>query len=336
MTKIVDIAKKCNVSTATVSRALNNQSEIKETTKLRIRKVAEEMGYMTNASARALKTNHTYNLGVLFFDGTELLISHTFFSGILDSFKNEAELKGYDITFMNRQSGTMPKASFLQHAKYRNFDGVAIIEANFNSEEILELVDSDIPIVTIDHPYRNASCILSDNRDGMYALVSYAIEKGHKKIAYLHGENTYVTKERLDGYYLALKANNIEVNEQYVKSGKYHDLPTCEKAFKELLELKDRPTCILIPEDYVYLGIQRVLKESNIKVKSDISIIGYDGAEISDVLDLTTYRQNTHMMGKLAADKLINLIENDNATVEKVVVAGELIERNSVKKLKNN
>ena len=105
MVSMKDIAKKCGVSVATVSKALNDQQDISGETRERIRRVADEMGYLTNASARALKTKRTYNLGILFVDLQNSGLTHEYFAATLNSFRIEAERCGYDITFINRPSG---------------------------------------------------------------------------------------------------------------------------------------------------------------------------------------------------------------------------------------
>ena len=105
MVSIKDIANRCGVSAATVSKALNGHQDIGEETRERIRRAADEMGYMTNAAARALKTNRTYNIGVLFVDQQSSGLAHEFFSSVLDSLRVEAEENGYDITFINSSVG---------------------------------------------------------------------------------------------------------------------------------------------------------------------------------------------------------------------------------------
>lgn len=94
MVSMKDIAKLCGVSVATVSKALNDYSDVGETTKARIRAVAEEQGYFPNSSARALKTNRTYNLGVLFVDEAHSGLTHDFFASVLESFKDTGRIKG--------------------------------------------------------------------------------------------------------------------------------------------------------------------------------------------------------------------------------------------------
>lgn len=101
MVSLKDIAKECNVSIATVSKALNDQHDIGQDTKLRIKNVAKEMGYFPNAAARALKTKRSYNIGVLFQEEAGSGLRHEYFSGVLNGFKAQAETMGYDITFIN-------------------------------------------------------------------------------------------------------------------------------------------------------------------------------------------------------------------------------------------
>ena len=113
-----DIAQRCGVSVATVSKALNGQPDVGEETRERILAAAEKLGYMANAAARALKTNRTYNIGVLFVDQRKSGLAHEFFSSVLDSLRVEAEKSGYDITFINSNLGGR---SYLQHCLYRGW-----------------------------------------------------------------------------------------------------------------------------------------------------------------------------------------------------------------------
>ena len=101
MVSLKTIAEKCGVSTATVSKALNDQRDISEETKSRVRKTAEALGYFPNAAARALKTNRSYNIGVLFEEEAGSGLTHEYFSGVLNGLKVQSEKQGYDITFIN-------------------------------------------------------------------------------------------------------------------------------------------------------------------------------------------------------------------------------------------
>lgn len=156
MVSLKTIAEKCGVSTATVSKALNDQKDISEETKSRIRTVAEQLGYFPNAAARSLKTNHSYNLGVLFEEEAGRGLQHEYFSGVLNGLKVQAEKQGYDITFINTCFENR-KMSYLEHCKYRNFEGVAIVCADFNDPGVMELMNSEVPVVTIDYLHHNCT-----------------------------------------------------------------------------------------------------------------------------------------------------------------------------------
>lgn len=333
MVSMKDIALRCGVSVATVSKALNGQPDIGEETRQRITAVAAEMGYMTNSAARALKTNRTYNLGVLFVDERRSGLAHEYFSSLLESFKVEAERHGYDITFINHNVGGRP-TSYLQHCLYRGVDGVVIACIDFTDPRVRELVESPIPLVTIDHVFENRLAVMSDNVSGVEALVRYAYSKGHRKIAFLHGENTTVTRNRLVGFYRACEDLGIQVPEGFVRPCVYHDPDRCAEETRTLMQLPERPTCIIFPDDFSYLGGQNALTQMGLRIPEDISAAGYDGIALAQVMGLTTYSQNTKELGRIAAEKLISLIEHPKTTlIDRIMVPGKLIEGTSVKKL---
>lgn len=333
MVSMKDIAKRCGVSIATVSKALNGQPDIGEETRSRICAAAAEMGYMTNSAARALKTNRTYNLGVLFVDESRSGLSHEYFSSLLESFKVEAESHGYDITFINHNVGGKP-TSYLQHCLYRGLDGVIIACVDFTDPRVEEMVNSGIPLVTIDHVFNNRLAVISDNVSGVETLVRYVYSKGHRKLAFLHGEDTTVTRRRLTGFYRACEELGLEIPDEYVRACVYHDPDRCAQATRELLALPDRPTCILFPDDFSFIGGMNVLNELGLRIPEDISAVGYDGIHLAKVMRLTTYSQNTRELGRVAAKKLISLIERPKTTLtDQIMVSGTLMEGISVRQL---
>ena len=334
MVSMKDIAQRCGVSVATVSKALNGQPDIGEETRSRIENTAREMGYMTNAAARALKTNRTYNLGVLFVDERRSGLAHEYFSAMLESFKVEAEAHGYDITFINHNVGGR-RTSYVQHCLYRGVDGVVIACVDFTDPQVLELVESRIPLVTIDHIFNNRLAVVSDNVSGLEELVRHVYNKGHRKIAFLHGENTTVTRNRLTGFYRACEELGLEIPPEYIKGCVYHDPDRCAQATREILALEDRPTCIIFPDDFSYIGGLNVLNEAGLRVPEDISAVGYDGIQLAKVLQLTTYSQNVAELGRIAADRLVSLIEHPKTTlIDRIMVPGGLLEGKSVKDIR--
>ena len=332
MVSMKDIAKACDVSVATVSKALSGQQDIGEETRKRIVRKAEELGYMANASARALKTNRTYNIGVLFVDPMHGGLAHEFFSGVLDGIREEAEKNGYDITFINSSVGKRP-STYLQHCLYRGVDGVVIATADFADPMVLELVNSDLPVVPIDHMFNDHASVMSDNLRGMDALVRYVVSMGHRDLALIHGEKTTVTMARLTGFYRACEELGIRVREDMVRESKFHDPEGCARITKEILSLPERPTCIFFPDDYSCIGGYNAIREAGLRVPEDISAVGYDGIPLSRILSpvLTTWRQDSGGLGRTAAARLIEQIEHPKtAILDREIISGELQEGASV------
>ena len=333
MVSMKDIARRCGVSVATVSKALNGQPDIGEETRKRISEVAKEMGYMTNAAARALKTNRTYNLGVLLVDESRSGLSHEYFASMLESFKNEAEKRGYDITFINKNAGGK-STSYLRHCQYRGVDGVIVACIDFTDERIQELVDGPIPVVTIDHVFENRIAVISDNTSGVAELVRYAYNKGHRKIAFLHGEKIAVTQRRLEGFHKACAELGLEIPEEYIRECVYHDTDRCFEETEKLLDLPDPPTCIIFPDDFSYIGGWHSIRGRGLMIPGDISTMGYDGIQLAKSMKLTTYSQNTTELGRMAVEKLVSLIEHPKTTtIERIVIPGCLMEGNTVKQI---
>jgi DNA-binding LacI/PurR family transcriptional regulator len=330
MMSIKDISAACGVSTATVSKALNGAHDVSAATRERVCLVAERMGYRPNAAARSLKTKRTYNIGVLFNDEAGSGLTHEYFSAVLEGFKNEAESKGFDITFINTNNASM---SYLDHCVYRNVDGVAIVCANFADPQVLELTKSSLPFVTIDYVFNGKMAVLSDNVQGITDLFRYVYSRGHRKIAYIHGAPSSVTEARLVGFYRAAEEAHLEIPDAYVRKGVFHDAPTCAQETAELLDLPDPPTCILFPDDFSALGGIREIRRRGLRIPENISVAGYDGIHTSQVLDppLTTIHQKTKTMGGTAARQLVELIEYPKTTLpHTTVVGGDLWEGASV------
>ncbi|MBP3578382.1 MAG: LacI family DNA-binding transcriptional regulator [Lachnospiraceae bacterium] len=323
MVSMKDIAAACGVSVATVSKALNDHSDIGEETKQHIKEVARDMGYSPNSLARALKTNRTYNIGVLFVDEAQSGLTHDYFSQVLDSFKRTVEEKGYDITFINNKGRS--HVSYLEHCRYRGFDGVMIACVDFYDPQVIELVRSNLPLVTIDHVFNSRISVMSDNVGGMQQLLEYVYSQGHRRIAYIHGADSAVTRERLASFYHTAEKLGLEVPDEYIKEAPYRDSWGTGERTKELLKLKVPPTCILYPDDFASLGGLNAIAELGLRVPEDISVAGYDGIRISRHLSpkLTTLKQDTKSIGSKAGEKLISLIEHPKSTlIEQIVIKG--------------
>jgi len=335
MVTIKDISRHCGVSPSTVSKALNGYGDIGAATAERIRQAAKELHYMPNSAARQLKTNISHNIGLVFEDETQSGLTHEYFSRVLNSAKQEFERRGYDITFI----GTAFGGSFLEHCQYRKCDGILIASVDFTKPGIIELVNSEFPVVTIDYAYDRHSCVMSDNTDGAFGLTRYLIGKGHRKIAFIHGEDTSVTRKRIEGFMRACREAGIPAPESWLEPARYHDTKSSAEATERLMQRPESPTAIMYPDDYAYLGGRSMLEQMSLSIPDDVSVVGYDGIPLAQEISprLTTWFQDAETIGRESGRKLIETIENKkDAAAEELLVPGQLLEGESVQEVKRD
>lgn len=311
MITIKEIAKHLGVSPSTVSKALNGYGEIGQETALRVKQAARELGYHPNAAAQQLKTNRSHLLGVLFVDESRSGLTHEFFAAVLNSFKEAAEQFGYDIMFIPGSNGKAP-LSYREHCLRRNCDGVAIACVDFSDPNVLDLMDSDIPIVSVDFSCAGRSSVVSDNTCGMADLVRYVHSMGHRRIALIHGENTAVTRQRLAAFHDTCDELGISNDDRIIREGRYHSAENSAAITRELLAMEDRPSCILYPDDYSYLGGMTEIERAGLSIPEDISVTGFDGIALTRVLRprLTTVKQDAVTIGRKTAELLIEAIDD--------------------------
>lgn len=336
MVTIKDISKKCGVAPSTVSKALNGYDDVKPETVEKVRAAARELGYQPNTAARALKTSKSGTIGVLYTDNMRSGLSHQYFAGVLNSFKEGVERAGYDVTFIGDMLAGRP-ASFLEHCRYRHCDGALIACMDFSQPGILELINSGLPVVTIDHTFDNCSSVLSDNIGGISQLVRHIYALGHRRIAYIHGDSgTSATRRRLMGFNSTCCELGLDIPDEFVRAARYHDTDTCERITAELMALKEPPTCILYPDDLAIFGGMSYFEQKGIKAPDGISIAGYDGTMLTQVLNpsITTVRQDTATIGREAARLLIETIGSPKTFIPRqITVPAELLKGGTVRRL---
>lgn len=305
---IRDVSAKCGISVSTVSKALNNYSDVSPETRELVRRAAREIGYFPNAVARALKTNHSYHIGVVFEEESGEGFTHSFFASILNALRLRAAARNYDLTFISHTDTGM---SYVDHCRYRQVDGVCIVCAGFGVPEVAELAQSGLPCVTIDHRYPGVPCVLNENEAGMTLLAERAVALGHRRIAFVSGDPSSVTDARIAAFRRVMERHGLPIPPEYLVSSLYILPSAGYEAALRLLRLPEPPTCILFPDDHTTLGVRDALSELGLRCPEDVSIAGYDGIDLTQMLKprLTTVWQDTRRTGTLAADALIDLIE---------------------------
>ncbi|MGL4372863.1 MAG: LacI family DNA-binding transcriptional regulator, partial [Turicibacter sp.] len=136
MITIYDIAKAAGVSPTTVSRVINEYSDVSEKTRKKVLEVMEKMEYIPSPSARSLSTKRSNLVGVLFSETLNIGIEHPFFAGVIENFKKRMELEGYDTLFVTT-SLKNKELSYLQHCKYRQLDGVFVVTGDLNEDKLV-------------------------------------------------------------------------------------------------------------------------------------------------------------------------------------------------------
>jgi len=322
MVTMKDIAKQCGVSVSTVSRVLSGNDLISPDTSRLVTEAAEKLGYMPDVTARTLKTNRSDMIGILY----DMMLTHPYFSGIIEAVRKHAEEAGFDVLFLSRvrRNGRM---DYTETALSRRMDGIVVIYADVESESVEKLARGNIPVVSIDVYEGQNSAIFSDYRQGTRELAEYSFSKGHRRIALIHGEMGYQTRERLEGFHEAMRDYGLAVNREYIRQGAFNNPERCAAETEALLSLPVPPTCILMPDDYSAINAMRILREKGIFAPEQFSCAGYDGIPLSQAVvpRLTTFCQDTEAIGREAVDTLLKNMQEGKNRIREMTIRGRLI-----------
>jgi LacI family transcriptional regulator len=261
-------------------------------------------------------------------------IRHPFFGAVIEYFKTAIEREGYDILFISTKIGNSNIKTYLDHCKQRDVDGIFIVYADFNDPKIIQVLESDIPTVTIEISHQPVNSVNSDDYEGLMSAVDYLVALGHERIGHISGDlGTYSAQERRRGYEEGLNKHNIPVDDDYIVEGNLFTFEGGYKAMKKLIELENRPTAIAAAGDILALGAIKCAHDHDLHVPNDISIIGYDNIDMLGYMSpgLTTVAQNVEMMGRRAAELLIQNIADPTMNKKEIVLATKIIERDSCK-----
>ncbi|MCR1808792.1 LacI family DNA-binding transcriptional regulator [Haploplasma modicum] len=326
---IYEIANDLNLSPGTISKVINNTGSVSEKTRKQVLEYIDEVGYVPSASARILKSKRTYIIGVIFSEDLNIGLEHPFFSSILQHFKNYAEDRGYELNFIVRKLGKN-KMSYYEWCLNKRVDGVYIVVGNYQDNEILEVVNSNIPCVSNDFIIKNLHTVISDNRSGVELVLDYIEKKLKlKKIAMISGPKTSKAfKERTEVFEENYKKYNLEKTSAIYADG--FGFTSGYNATLKILENKVKPEIIFCCSDDLALGVLKALNDKNINVPNDIQVIGYDDISMAKHFTppLTTIRQDRKRLGEKAAHDLIENIENMESNKEEIIrIPVELVVR---------
>jgi LacI family transcriptional regulator len=338
MVTIKDVAKRCGFSITTVSKALNDYSDISDKTKKMILDLCDEMGYVPNLSARSLVSKKSYTIGIIFEEVTGVGLQHPLFSKILESFKSVVEASGYDIMFLSKQLGN-EKGSYLEHSKRKQVEAILVLCGEYNSKDMLDLYKSKIPTVVIDFNLEDVCNITSNNKQGVFQAVKYLRDLGHTDIGNIYGgDYLEIGRLRKDCFKEAMSKYELNFDESYMESGNFFSKENGYDAMNNILSHDKQPTAIFCASDMLAIGAIQAIKQAGKSVPEDYSIIGFDGIDVGQIITprLTTIRQDTSKMGKIAANQILQMINDKNhrRTKETFTVDTQLITGETTKVLR--
>lgn len=335
---IKDIAKEAGVSIATVSLVLNEKDKhITEATRQRVKDAMKKYNYIPNAMAGSLVTRKTGIIGLILPD-----ITNPFFPGIARGAEDRANEEGYSIIFCNTDDKIEVEEKYIESLTSKMVDGIIIAHSS-NSERLSDVLERcQIPIILIDRDFDSKNIegkVLVNNRDAAFNAITYMVEKGYRKIAYLSGSlKTKTAMDRLRGYKEALMENNISFDDKLVKYGQYR-AEWGKKGIEELFQEETDFDAVFCGNDLIAIGAMKEVLRSGFRVPEDIGIMGFDDIYMSQMVEpeLTTVKQPNYEMGYQAVNLLIQHLREKQSgkgtgkTDHSIVILDtEITERNSI------
>ena len=329
---IYELAKQTGFSSSTVSKVINKTGRISEKTRKIILDKAAELNYVGSYHAKALSSKKSWLIGIIYADNLRIGLSHPHFSVILEHFKQEVERNGYEVTFINRNMGKS-EMTYLEFCKYRNVEGVFVVNFYSLSVQIPELIESGIPMVASDAGNPDIPTITSNDLKGGRLATEYLLDLGHRNICHIAGPlYTVSAQKRLQGFQEVLEEREVTTFEVY-HTNNYGFEDGYQAAFQIIAD-GVLPTAIFAASDWIALGAIKAFTENKIRIPEDISIIGYDNLQFLQysLPALTTVSQNNELIGATSARYLIDKISGKD--VSSAMIDVEIIERETCIKIK--
>lgn len=326
---MLDIAKEAGVSKATVSMVINKRDgSISEETKNKILKLANEMNYIPNSLARSLSTKKTDTIGIVLPD-----ITNPFFSSIARAIEDGASSLGYNVIFCNTDNEIKKEEKYIKVLISKLVDGVIFITGGESSMSVKMLEDNNIPFVLVDRyidEYKDNYGVFCLNKEGVIQGIEYLHSKGKKKIAFVKGpESLRISTDRLEGYEYATKKYGI-YDENLIFQSDFR-MEGGIKVTEDILNKLDTVDAIFYSNDMMALGGIKTLIRRGIRIPEDISVVGFDNIDISQIFEpeLTTVGQPIYSMGKEACKMLIDIINGKLIENKQIYFETELLVRST-------
>ena len=334
---IHDLAADLSLAPGTVSKILNGKGNIPVETRNRVLQRAKEVGYVANHSARVLKAEHSWTIGVVFSDIASFGLEHPFFGSIIQAFKNFIEDKGYEMVFIPKKIGEQEQ-TYLQWATNKSVDGVLLLTGDLNAKDIQELIRADIPCVSVDMVDPSLATIISDDHQGIELIFKHYLQLGFQSIyAYSGSTLSRAYQQRSEAYEKLLKTHKTKrPQEAYFVTDRYGVQHYYEQGLLWIQSWKEKPEAIIAFSDDIAMGLIKALTELGFRVPEDVSVSGYDDIQFASLFSpaLTTIKQDKKRIAETAAIKLLDIIEKKEVSKGVTSVPVQLMIRQSTKRIK--
>ena len=314
---IDDVAKLAGVSRATAGRVVGNYGSVSEKSRERVWDAVRQLDYQPNLIARGLRSQTTKTIAVIVGS-----IRNTYSTALVYAVEKEAQKKGYNVLICTTHEDIEKELKHLKDLNSRKVDGVILMsayraDANMD-KKYKEFYISKLPIVFVDRsiPGINRDVIQSENFDASYKATKYLMDMGHRKIGIIATSNFSTVQERIKGYKAAFANAGIEYDESLIASVDELSDKMSRKVCHEFLEEHPDITALYILNNSLCSGVLLDLKERQMKIPQDISLLVWDDEEYNELLDITTIEQPITEIGKQATRRLFELIGEPEETTD--------------------
>lgn len=318
--RLIDIAKALNISVTTVSRALNNKSDISQQTKKAVLDLAKELNYQPNALAISLRKKISLKLiGVVLPN-----VDHYFFSTVLQGIMSAAHQNNYLVLVAESSQDATKEKEILDEFVSYGVNGVLLAPSRESryKENLLPLVEQRIPVVLMDRTYEDYAShyVQSDDYNGAFEAVSLLIKNGYQRIAHIRGsDNWSIGSERYRGYADALTQQGRQLQEEYVVSCTLANKQEGFQAATHLFNLPNPPDAVFTVTDNVAAGVIEYCNQFNLFIPEQVGVVGFSNSEISALLSpgLTTVEQKGQDIGKVAFEFFLQSLSDKTKVFQK-------------------
>ena len=332
MTTIKDVAKLAGVSPATASQALNGRPRVHRETRQRVVDAATKLRYAPNLNGRRLARRRAESIAVIPGRNVSTVFSDSFYRAVMGGVTEATQARGYSLVITPGAWGGAGRADLPGVLGHGAVDG-ALLAGVIEEDVLFALRDRDLPVVFVDNylPGVDVPAVMPDYRAGARLGTEHLLGLGHRRVAFLGAAVSYPFGwHTYEGYADALAARGMAQEPALVRRSAIGvEAATVETL--ALLGLSDPPTAIFAATDAMAIGVLRAAREARVAVPAGLAVVGMDDIEMSAYTDppLTTVRIAKDELGRLAAERLIGLIEGDEAGPALRLVGGELVVRGS-------